>query len=65
MQVINGVGQLDFDAQADNEVVLAINDDGLYVRLWKRRGELIISVPLTEELLSDAERDAIQQHQTE
>lgn len=65
MQVIDGVGQLDFAAQAENEVVLAINDDGLYVRLWKRRGELNISVPLTHELLSDAERDAVQEHQTE
>ncbi len=65
MKVIEGVGQLDFAAQADNEVVLAINEDGLYVRLWKRRGELNVSLPMTFELLNDAEREAITQHQTE
>ncbi len=62
MKVIDGVGSLDFAAMAANETVLAINEDDLVVRLWKRRGELHVSLPLSELELTDAENAAVLQH---
>lgn len=65
MKVINGVGSLDFTLMAANEIVLAINPDDNVVRLWKRRGELHVSLPLSDEELTVSERAAVLQHKLE
>lgn len=62
MDVLDGVGQLDYANMAVNDVVLVLQADDTVVRLWRRRQGLQVSPPVGIEELNLAELLAVEQH---
>lgn len=61
MQVVLGVKNIDIGAMRRNETALAVVTGGKFVRLWKRKGKVGVTVPLTFDELTEDERAAVAQ----